>query len=101
MGVMKTTLDLPDALVKQVKLRSVHEGRKLKDTFAELISKGLAAESNGSITKVRADAAMMTRRRELVGKFVSGEWGVKLDGYEASKRADLASTKKRTKAWRD
>jgi hypothetical protein len=40
---MKTTLDLPDALVKQVKLRALHEGRKLKDTVADLLRKGLAA----------------------------------------------------------
>ncbi len=40
---MKTTLDLPDALVKQVKLRAVREGRKLKDAVADLLRKGLAA----------------------------------------------------------
>jgi hypothetical protein len=39
---MKTTLDLPDALVKQVKLRAVREGRKLKDAVADLLRKGLA-----------------------------------------------------------
>jgi plasmid stability protein len=40
---MKTTLDLPDALVKQVKIRAVREGRKLKDAVADLLRKGLAA----------------------------------------------------------
>ena len=40
---MKTTLDLPDALVKQVKLRALCEGQKLKDAMAELLRKGLAA----------------------------------------------------------
>ncbi len=40
---MKTTLDLPDALVKQVKLRAVREGRKLKDVVADLLRKGLAS----------------------------------------------------------
>lgn len=43
-GNMKTTLDLPDALVKQVKLRAVHEGRKLKDAVADLLRKGLAVK---------------------------------------------------------
>ena len=43
---MKTTLDLPDALVKQVKLRALQEGQKLKDTVAELLRKGLLADSS-------------------------------------------------------
>jgi hypothetical protein len=40
---MKTTLDLPDSLVKQVKLRALLEGRKFKDAVADLLHKGLAA----------------------------------------------------------
>jgi plasmid stability protein len=40
---MKTTLDLPDDLVREVKLRALHEGRKLKDAVADLLRKGLAA----------------------------------------------------------
>ena len=40
---MKTTLELPDGLVKQVKLRAVREGKKLKDAVAELLRIGLAA----------------------------------------------------------
>jgi plasmid stability protein len=38
---MKTTLDLPDDVMRQVKIRAVHEGRKLKDLIAELIRRGL------------------------------------------------------------
>jgi hypothetical protein len=34
---MKTTLDLPDDLVKEVKLHALHEGKKLKDMIAELL----------------------------------------------------------------
>jgi plasmid stability protein len=98
---MKTTVDLPDRLVKAVKLRAVHDGRKLKDTVAELLRIGLARASVASTTKVRADAAMMQRRRELVGKFVSGEWGVELAGYEESRQADRTSAKKRAQAWRE
>lgn len=41
---MKTTLELPDALVKQVKLRAIRDGRKLKDAVAELLRLGLAAK---------------------------------------------------------
>jgi plasmid stability protein len=45
-GEMKTTLDLPDSLVKQVKLRALQEGRKLKDAVADLLRKGLGAGTN-------------------------------------------------------
>ena len=40
---MKTTLDLPDALMREVKIRAVHERKKLKDAIAEFIRKGMAA----------------------------------------------------------
>jgi len=42
-GGMKTTLDLPDDLMRQVKIRAVHEQKKLKDAIAEFIRKGMAA----------------------------------------------------------
>src|SRR5262245_8025108 len=45
-GSMKTTLDLPDALVKKVKLRALRDGRKLKDAVAELLERGLAAAAD-------------------------------------------------------
>ncbi len=43
---MKTTLDLPDELVMQVKLRALQEGRKLKDAVAELLRRGLASSTS-------------------------------------------------------
>jgi hypothetical protein len=54
---MKTTLDLPDDLVKALKLWAVHEGKKLKDAVAETLRAGLAA---------RAASAPRRRRRERV-----------------------------------
>ena len=39
---MKTTLDLPDDLMREVKIRAVHEHKKLKDMIAEFIRKGMA-----------------------------------------------------------
>lgn len=38
---MKTTLDLPGDLVREIKLRAVHEGRKLKDMAADLLRAAL------------------------------------------------------------
>jgi plasmid stability protein len=39
---MKTTLDLPDDLVRAVKIRAAEENRKLRDVTAELLRRGLA-----------------------------------------------------------
>ena len=38
---MKTTLELPDELVQEMKLRAVRERRKLKDVAAEIFRRGL------------------------------------------------------------
>ncbi len=40
---MKTTLELPDELMRQIKIRAAASDRKLKDTVAELIRRGLQA----------------------------------------------------------
>ena len=39
---MKTTLDLPEELIKELKLRAVHEGKKLKEVATEALQRGLA-----------------------------------------------------------
>ena len=39
---MKITVDLPADLVRAVKIRAAEENRRLKDTFAELLRRGLA-----------------------------------------------------------
>jgi plasmid stability protein len=41
---MKTTLELPDDLMRTIKIRAVNEDRKLKDVVAELLRRGLAEE---------------------------------------------------------
>ncbi len=40
-GYVKTTLELPSSLVREIKLRALNDGRKLKDTMADLLKKGL------------------------------------------------------------
>lgn len=42
---MKTTLDLPNELVREIRLRAVNEGRKLEDVVANLIRRGLASDA--------------------------------------------------------
>ena len=38
---MKTTLDLPDEIVREMKLRAVVQGRTLKELVADLLRQGL------------------------------------------------------------
>jgi plasmid stability protein len=45
-SMKKTTLELPDDLVKRVKLRALKNGQKLKDAVADLLRKGLSADMN-------------------------------------------------------
>lgn len=44
---MKTTLDLPDELMRTVKIRAAQENRKLKEVVAELLRRGLGREVDG------------------------------------------------------
>lgn len=52
---MKTTLDLPDDLMRAVKVRAAREDRRLKDLVAELLREGLrrSAERPRTRRKVR------------------------------------------------
>lgn len=40
---MKMTLDLPEDLLRTLKIRAVHEGKTFKGLIAEFMSSGLAA----------------------------------------------------------
>jgi hypothetical protein len=42
-GFMKTTLEIPDDLMRRVKIRAAERNQKLKDTVTELIQGGFAA----------------------------------------------------------
>ena len=65
---MKTTLDLPSYLVREIKLRAVHEGSKLKDTVAELLRRGLrerTAKSSANASRVKLPLVECRRAAEL------------------------------------
>ena len=47
---MKTTLELPDDLMRAIKIRAVKENRKLKDAIAELLRRGLSQDNAGPRT---------------------------------------------------
>ena len=42
---MKTTLELPDELMRAVKIRAVNENKKLKDMVTDLLRRGMAVEA--------------------------------------------------------
>jgi len=46
---MKTTLELPDDLMRRIKIRAATTNRKLKDTVEELIRRGLEAAEAGQL----------------------------------------------------
>jgi len=54
----------------------------------------------GSGTVVRADKTLLKRRKALTKKFVAGEWGLDLTGYEAAREAERRAAEAREKAWR-
>lgn len=41
---VKTTLELPDDLVREIKLRAVQENRRIKDVATDALRRGLASE---------------------------------------------------------
>jgi hypothetical protein len=46
---MKTTLDLPDALVNEITLRASREGREVKDLIADMLTTGMLPTKNASL----------------------------------------------------
>jgi plasmid stability protein len=62
---MKTTLDLPDSLMKQVKLRALRDGRKLKDAVAELLRAGLTAQAASGQRKLAQPVIAKDRKTGL------------------------------------
>jgi hypothetical protein len=98
---MKTTIDLPADLIKEIKLLAVDEGKKFNDVFADLLRQGLKAASVGVGNVVKADKATLKRRKALTKKFIAGKWGLELSGFEAVRAADCRSSAEQARAWRD
>ena len=58
---MKTTIDLPDDLVRRLKIRAVRDGRKMKDLAADYLKKGLESTER---KKGREAPAVVVRDRK-------------------------------------
>ena len=65
---MKTTLDLPDDLMREVKIRAAQQGKKLKDVMAETLRCGLLPES----TALTMSKPRITRHPTLGHLVVTG-----------------------------
>ena len=62
-GCMKTTIELPGDLVREIKLRALHDGRKLKDAMADLLRQGLTARSPRGTRASRVKLPLVQCRR--------------------------------------
>ncbi len=79
---MKITVDLSDSEIKEI-CRVTGESKK-----------------GPAIRKLVADALMLKRREELAQKFISGEWGVELKGFETVQAADKKAESQGEERWR-
>jgi plasmid stability protein len=62
---MKTTLDLPDELIREVKLRAVVQGRTVKDLVAEFLRQGLGIAPPRQPKKLPAGSMVKIGERGL------------------------------------
>ncbi|HTQ76615.1 MAG TPA: hypothetical protein VMI15_01190 [Burkholderiales bacterium] len=65
---MKTTLELPDDLMRRLKLRAVHRGSKLKDEIARLLEAGMAQAPEPEAPKQAPRPVRLRGRRPLTAR---------------------------------
>jgi plasmid stability protein len=53
---MKTTLDLPDEIVREMKLRAVMQGRTLRDLATDFLRQGLGMTAPRPVTTLPPDS---------------------------------------------
>jgi hypothetical protein len=61
----KTTLELPDELMRRVKLRAVHRNQKLKDAITQLLEIGMASCADVSKAPKAPKPLRLKGRRQL------------------------------------
>ena len=62
---MKTTLDLPDELIHEIKVRAVHQRRTVKDLVAEFLRQGLGMAPLGEAEKRPVSPMVKTGKHGL------------------------------------
>jgi hypothetical protein len=94
---MKTTIDLPDDLMRAVKIRAVNDGRRIKDVMADLLRRGLAQEPEarrGSPNRVQLPlvrCAHQARPDEEVTPARAAEILMREEALAAGSRAEAGS----------
>lgn len=69
-----------------------HEALSLSTNERAALARTLLNSLETTTDTLRANTAL-ARRQELTQRFVSGEWGVELDGYEHARAADRAEAR--------
>ena len=96
---MSTTLELPDDVMNAVTARAARAGQPVQDVAVQLLRQALAADP--SPPSAEGEEAMLAHRREMTQKFLTGEWGVELAGYEEGRATDRRKEQERARAWRE
>jgi hypothetical protein len=79
---MKITVDMSDSEIREI-CRVTGERKK-----------------GPAIRKLAIDALSLKKREELAQKFIDGEWGVELKGFEDVEAADRQAERQVERRWR-
>src|SRR5206468_2147431 len=88
---MKATFDLPDELVRQLKLRAARDGRKLKDIAASLLREGLGASTH---QKKTARPIVRKDRKTGLARHPMSSRGIARRGADAAARGQNRASRK-------
>ena len=95
---MSTSVDVPTALFSEIQSRAAQQGQLVPVVVVDLLRKGL--DASGPLANTHLDSAdSLQRRREIAEKFISGEWGVELEGFEADRTADREAARRHAELW--
>jgi hypothetical protein len=79
---MRTTLDIPDPLFRELKARAALEGMKLKDLVAALIEAGLRQPRQGATQTPRPRSPLPVIRKAMTGQPIPAISSVELAQIE-------------------
>lgn len=83
---MRTTLDLPDPLMRELKARAAMEGVKLKDYFAKMVEAALQRSALGSAESQRSPVPIFKRKgAKPMPAMNNAELNTLLDAQDAAK----------------